>query len=277
MRRLETLRGEEDRAVIQAISEALNWIANYAVRDATDAAFQRFVEDLYRPMFGPLGLETRAYDDPDTREKRSRVIVMLGMYGGAGDVREEAARRVRAHLDGTMRLDPDVAGALINVAASDGDEVLYDRYIERMKRAAADDPQEESRFRQALVSFQRPALVRRTTEAIFSDLIRPMERGLLVIPLLQQRRARPVAWPIIRDRWDEEVATAEPLLKQRFVNAVSQLAQPGLAEEAARFLEAKRTPDVNEVVTQSVERLRVNAAAAQRLGDELGDALSVPA
>ena len=277
IRRLETLRGEEDRAVIQAISEALNWIANYAVRDATDPAFQRFVEDLYRPMFGPLGFETRTDDDPDTREKRSRVIVMLGMCGGAADVREEAARRVRAHLDGKMRLDPDVAGALINVAAADGDEVLYERYIVRMKRAAADDPQEETRFRQALVSFQRPELVRRTTEAIFSDLIRPMERGLLVIPLLQQRRARPVAWPIIRDRWDEQVATAEPLLKQRFVNAVSQLAQPGLAEEAARFLEAKRAPEVNEVVTQSVERLRVNTAAARRLADELGDALSVPA
>jgi len=61
------------------------------------------------------------------------------------------------------------------------------------------------------------------------------------------------------------------------VNAVSQLAQPGLAEEAARFLEAKRAPEVNEVVTQSVERLRVNTAAARRLADELGDALSVPA
>ncbi|HEV8468021.1 MAG TPA: M1 family aminopeptidase, partial [Candidatus Limnocylindria bacterium] len=276
MRRLETLRGEEDRAVIQAVSEALNWIANYAVRDATDTAFQRFIEDLYRPMFVPLGFETRADDDPDTREKRSRVIVMLGMYGGAADVREEAARRVRAHLDGKLRLDPDVAGALIGVAAVAGDEVLYDRYIERMKQAAADDPQEEARFRQALVSFERPDLVGRTTEAIFSDLIRPMERGLMVIPLLQQRRARPVAWPIIRDRWDERVAPAEPLLKQRFVNAVSQLAQPGLAEEAIRFLESRRTPDVNEVVTQSVERLRVNTAAAQRLGDELGDALSVP-
>ena len=276
MRRLETLRGEEDRAVIQAVSEALNWIANYAVRDATDTAFQRFIEDLYRPMFVPLGFETRASDDSDTREKRSRVIVMLGVYGGAADVRDEAARRVRAHLDGKQRLDPDVAGSLIGVAAVGGDEALYDRYIERMKQAAADDPQEEARFRQALVSFQRPDLVRRTTEAIFSDLIRPMERGLMVIPLLQQRRARPVAWPIIRDRWDERVAPAEPLLKQRFVNAVSQLAQPGLADEAIRFLESKRTPDVNEVVTQSVERLRVNTAAAQRLGDELGDALSVP-
>jgi hypothetical protein len=34
---------------------------------------------------------------------------------------------------------------------------------------------------------------------------------------------------------------------------------------------------VNEIVAQSVERLHVNTAAAQRLADELGDALSVPA
>jgi hypothetical protein len=32
---------------------------------------------------------------------------------------------------------------------------------------------------------------------------------------------------------------------------------------------------VNEVVTQSIERLRVNTAAAQRLADELADALRV--
>ena len=57
------------------------------------------------------------------------------------------------------------------MAAAEGDEDLYDRYIDRMKKAAADDPQEEARFRQALVSFERPELVRRTTDAIFSDLI----------------------------------------------------------------------------------------------------------
>jgi puromycin-sensitive aminopeptidase len=275
MRRLETLRGEQDRAVIAAISDALNWIANYAVRDSTDRAFRRFVEELYRPMFEPLGFTTRDADDSDAREKRGRVLVMLGTHGGAQDVREEAARRVRAHLDGKSRLDPDVAGAMVTIAAVDGDAELYERYLARMKEAAATDAQEEARVRQALVSFERPELVRRTVEAIFSDVIRPMERGLMVIPLLQQRRARAVAWPIIRERWDEQIAPAEPLLKQRFVNAVSQLTQPDLAEEAIRFLESKRTPDVNEVVAQSVERLRVNTAAAQRLGDELEDALAV--
>jgi puromycin-sensitive aminopeptidase len=277
MHRLETLRGEEDRAVVSAISEALNWIANNAVRDATEPAFRRFVEDLYRPMFEPLGFETRPSDDPDTREKRGRVLAMLGTHGGAQDVREEAGRRVRAHLEGRSRLDPDVAGALVSVAAVDGEAELYERYVARMKQAAADDAQEEARFRQAIVSFERPELVRRTTESIFTDLIRPMERGLMVLPLLQQRRSRRIAWPIIRDRWDTDVAPAEPLLKQRFVNAVSQLAQPDLVDDAIRFLEAKRTTDVNEVVAQSIERLRVNTAAAQRLADELEDALKVPA
>ena len=276
MHRLETLRGEQDRAVISAISDALRWIAGYVVRDATDAAFRRFVDELYRPIFEQLGFATRENDDPDTREKRGRVLVMLGTHGNARDVRAEAARRVRAHLDGVARLDPDVAGATAAVAAAEGDEALYDRYVRRMKEAAASDPQEEARFRHALISFERPELVRRTTEAIFTDLIRPMERGLMAIPLLQQRYARPVAWPIIRDLWDEQVAPAEPLLKHRFVNAVSQLADQELADEAIAFLEAKRTPDMTEVVAQSVERLRVNTAAAQRLADELEDALKVP-
>ena len=57
---------------------------------------------------------------------------------------------------------------------------------------------------------------------------------------------------------------------------MSQLAQPGLAQEAISFLEAKRTPDIAETVSQSIERLRVNTAAAERLSDELGDALKVP-
>src|SRR5207247_7032016 len=110
MHRLETLRGEQDRAVISSISDALRWIASYVVREATEAPFRRFVEELYRPIFEPLGFATRESDDPDTREKRSRVLVMLGIHGDARDVREEATRRGRSHLDGVSRLAPDVPG-----------------------------------------------------------------------------------------------------------------------------------------------------------------------
>ena len=147
-----------------------------------------------------------------------------------------------------------------------------------MQQAQATDAQEETRFRQGLVFFEDPRLAQRTAEAIFSPLIRVQDRGIMLIPMLQYRRTRPVSWSVLKRHWDSDVANAEvaPLLKQAMVNAVSQLAERGLADEATAFLEQKKTPDVAETVAQSIERLRVNAAAAERLADELENELRVP-
>ena len=279
LRRVESMRGEDDRAVLSAIADALTWISNYAVRASTEQPFQRLVEEIFRPILQSAGWDPADDEDSDTREKRTRAIGMLGIHARAADVREEALRRVRAHLDSTARLHPDVAGIVIAVAATIGDERLWDRYVARMKEAAASDAQEEARFRQGLLYFEEPRLIERTAELIFSPTIRTMERGLMLIPLMQLRRSREIAWQVLREKWDAEVAGAElaPLLKQAFPNAVSQLAQPGLVDDAIRFLEAKRTPDIAETVAQSIERLRVNGAAAERLADELEDALSIAA
>jgi hypothetical protein len=96
--------------------------------------------------------------------------------------------------------------------------------------------------------------------------------------MMQSRRTRQSAWAVLRERWDTDVAVDDmaPLLKQGYVTAVSQLTQRGLAEEASAFLSVKRTPDIQETVAQSIERLRINTAAAERLADELEDALRVP-
>jgi len=147
-----------------------------------------------------------------------------------------------------------------------------------MQQAQATDAQEETRFRQGLVFFEDPTLARRTAEAVFSPLIRVQDRGIMLIPMLQFRRTRPVAWSVVKEHWDTDVANADvaPLLKQAMVNAISQLAQRELAVEAAAFLEEKKTPDVAETVAQALERLRVNAAAAERLADELENELRVP-
>ncbi|MEX2045951.1 MAG: M1 family metallopeptidase [Chloroflexota bacterium] len=277
--RLETLRGEEDRAVLAAIGDSLSWLGNYAVRDATERPFARLVDDLYRPILDAAGWTVREGDDTDVREKRTRAIGMLGFHAGAADVRDEARRRVQDHLDGRERLHPDVAGTVVGVAATVGDNALWDRYVARMQQAQAGDAQEEARFRQALIHFEDRELADRTAEAIFSPLIRVQDRGLMLIPMMQSRRTRLAAWSAVRRHWDADIAGTElaPLLKQGYVTAVSQLTQRGLAEEAAAFLEAKRTPDIQETVAQSIERLRINTAAAERLAGELDDALRVPA
>ena len=276
--RLETLRGEEDRAVLAAIGDSLSWLGNYAVRDATERPFVRLVDDLYRPILEAAGWTVRDGDDTDTREKRTRAILMLGIHARAKDVRDEAQRRVRDHIDGRERLHPDVAGTVVAVAATVGDNALWDRYVARMQQAQASDTQEEARFRQALIFFEDPALAERTAEAIFSPLIRVQDRGLMLIPMMQSRRTRVAAWKAVQAHWDSDIAGTDmaPLLKQGYVTAISQLTQRGLADDAAAFLKAKRTPDIQETVAQSLERLRINTAAAERLADELEDALRVP-
>src|SRR2546428_8411586 len=125
MRRLETLRGDDDRAVLSAIADALTWIGNYAVRPSTEGAFARLVEELFRPILQQGGWDVHDDEDADTREKRTRAIGMLGVHARAPDVREEAGRRVRAHLDGNARLHPDVAGIVIAVAATAGDAAVW--------------------------------------------------------------------------------------------------------------------------------------------------------
>jgi puromycin-sensitive aminopeptidase len=275
--RLETLRGEEDRAVLAAIGDSLAWLGNYAVRDATERPFARLVDDLYRPILEAAGWTPRDADDTDVREKRTRAIGSLGFYARAKDVRDEAHRRVRDHLDGRERLHPDVAGTVIAVAATVGDGALWDRYVARMQQAQAGDAQEEARFRQGLIYFEDPSLAERTAEAIFSPIIRVQDRGLMLIPMMQFRRSRLAAWKAVKAHWDSDIAGTDlaPLLKQGYVTAVSQLTQRSLAEEAAAFLAAKRTPDIQETVAQSLERLRINTDAAERLADELDDALRV--
>jgi puromycin-sensitive aminopeptidase len=278
LHRVETLRGEQDRAVLASIADALTWLANYAVRDATERPFARLVEDLFRPILATAGWRPADGEDSDIREKRTRAIGMLGLYARGEDVRAQAQGRVRAHLDDDERLHPDVAGTVVAVAATIGDDRLWERYVARMQQAQATDAQEEARFRQGLIFFEDQRLARRTADAIFSPLIRVQDRGLMLIPMLQFRRTRPVAWEVLKEHWDADVANADiaPLLKQSLVNAVSQLAQPGLAEEAAAFLKQKRTPDIEETVAQGLERLRVNTAAAERLADELENELRVP-
>ncbi|MEA2638656.1 MAG: puromycin-sensitive aminopeptidase, partial [Chloroflexota bacterium] len=129
---LAGLRGEDDRAVLDAIADPLTWLSTHAVGDEFRPAFERFVAEIFSPLLDKLGWDPRPTDTTDDRETRARVLGLLGRTAGLRTVQEEARRRIEAHLNGTQRLDPDLAGPLASVAATHGDAALYDRYVQRM-------------------------------------------------------------------------------------------------------------------------------------------------
>ncbi|MEK7285165.1 MAG: ERAP1-like C-terminal domain-containing protein, partial [Chloroflexota bacterium] len=267
------LRGERDRAVLQLLSGLLGWLSEHVVTDEGRTAFDRFVDRIYRPELEALGWDPRPDDSSDEREKRAICISALGTKARAEDVRREARRRIEAHLASGPRIAPDLAGVLAAVGAIDGDSALYERYVARMQESAKADAQEESRFRSGLIDFADDVLVRRTAEGIFTDLIREQDRPLMLIRMLGLRRAREQAWRVVREKWDERVATMDPGGKQRVVTGIGQLTPRKLAPDAIAFLRDRLTPDIKETATQAIERLRLDSATAERMAAELPEAL----
>jgi len=142
-----------------------------------------------------------------------------------------------------------------------------------MKEAQTSDPQEEQRFRFALTEFRDPAIVDRFAASIFTDLIRDQDRALLVLRMHGLAHAREAAFRTLRSAWDEYVAKMDPGGKQRCATAPGLLTPRPLVEQADAFLREKQTPDIKETVAQSIERMRIGAANAERMSGELDDAL----
>ncbi|HEY8758284.1 MAG TPA: M1 family metallopeptidase [Candidatus Limnocylindria bacterium] len=267
------LKGEDDLYVLRSLSEILAWLDHNAVTGAIERPFRELVDATFRPQLEKLGWENREDDTSDEREKRQLVIGALGHAAAAADVRAEARRRIAAHLDGTTRLAPDVAGPIASVAAIDGDGALFDRYVSRMQEAQKTDPQEENRFRVALTDFRDPALVERLAGSIFTGLIRDQDRAILLLRMHGQAHAREVAFRTLKAVWDEFVTKMDPGGKQRCATAPGQLTPRKLVEAATAFLTVKQTADIKETVAQAVERMRIGSANAERMSRELDDAL----
>ena len=267
------LTGEDDLYVLRSLAEILSWLNHNALRPSTERAFRHLADATFRPAFEALGWANREDDTSDEREKRQLVIAALGHTAAAPDVRAEARRLIQAHLDGTGRLQPDVAGPIASVAAIEGDLALYERYVQRMTDAARTDPQEEARFRGALTAFYDPTLIDRYATAIFSDLIRDQDRSVLLRGMGSLKNAREAALRATTANWDAFVTKMDPGSKQRVVNALGLLTPPALVADATALLEEKRSVDIKETATQAIEQMRIGAANSDRMARELDDAL----
>jgi puromycin-sensitive aminopeptidase len=205
--------------------------------------------------------------------KRAAVIGALGHLANDSDVRAEARARLERYLEDRGTLEPNLVPVVANLVARDGDAALYERFLERKRTSAADDPEEEERFLYALASFEDPALVARTLALTFTDDVRPQDRAFVLSRLLGGRASRLAAWEFIRDGWTERVLSMDPMLRQYVIRGMASLTPGSVAAAVGDFLAAHVTDDTRETTAQAREQLRIDAAAVARMGPELTAAL----
>lgn len=273
LRLVAGLHAESDRAVLSAITERLYWLATHVVDEAAQPAFERFAAAWFAPRFAALGWEPNAGESADDRLRRATTIAALGELANDATVVAEARRRLERYLVDPASVDPNLASALVTIAARHGDAALYERFLER-KRAATSDPEEEQRFLFGLTAFEDPALVDRALAMTLSDEVRPQDRAHLFARLLGTRASRTAAWAFVRDRWNDLTAGLDPMLQQNIVRALAQLTPAPLAAEVLAFLPPRASDETRETVAQTLEQLAIDSAAVQRLTPALGAALT---
>ena len=265
--------GEQDRAVLEAISQRLAWLETHVLADADRARFARLVRDLFEPELTALGWDPHPKEPDDVRQKRAAVIGALGHLARDPRVLAEARRRLERYLLDRGALEPNLVPVVANLVARDGDAALYERFLARKRASAADDPEEEERFLYALASFEDPALVARTLGLTYTDDVRPQDRAFVLSRLLGGRASRQAAWEFVRDGWDARVLTMDPMLRQYVIRGMAALTAPAFAGAVGDFLAAHVTDETRETTAQAREQLRIDAAAVTRLGPQLTAAL----
>jgi len=245
---------EPDPTPWAPVSAALHLVRRI-VTEADLPALRRMVAALVGPQFHHLGFEAQPGEGERTPTLRSLAINLMGTVGDDAGVRAEAARRFDASPLGGGDGDPipaDVESATLAVVAQllrPGD---YDALLERYR--AASTPQEEMRSLNALSAFPDIALALRTFDLAMTEV--RSQNGWIVISALL---ANPVAGQAAWGRISESI----PAL----------CGDAGFAAGVVQFLKDHPLASGPRRVAQSVERLGVNVAFADRERDRLADSL----
>lgn len=274
------LGDDDDLSVWQRLSGALGALSRLLDdgggdgddRGADLAAYQRFVRELAGPALDIVGWERADGELDRTGELRACLFTLLGVVGEDPAVLEWARGLVGAVLDGRgPEPDPSLAAAAVGIVATFGDAADYERFTARA--AAAANPQEERRFLYSLADFRADALVDRTLERCAGGDVRTQDAPFVVGRALANRRQGRRVWEFITADWDELNERFPSNTIVRMLAPVASFTRPELAGEVEAFFTDHAVPQGAKTLAQTLEKLRVNVALAERERAALVDAV----
>lgn len=265
----EALAGERDPDVLLALRRPLAFVGGSLIPDATPssaARYERFIARSFGPALAALGWQPARGEPETTRVRRAALLSLVGGVAGDPDVIAEAAARGERYLADRRSLDPNLADAVVSLAARSGDVRRHQRFERAMRRAAT--PQEQRRFLFALGDFREPALVERTLALSLTEAVATQDVIFLLSRLLANPAAREITWRFVKQRWSRLSRRMPSLLAGRLIEATPALLTPAYRRDVARFFGAHPVPSGARALRQALERfdayraLRRPAAAA---------------
>jgi aminopeptidase N/puromycin-sensitive aminopeptidase len=239
-------------AVMNALNR-VNYISDRLIDAPQRPAFERWVRDTLKPVADKLGPSPTPQESDERRDIRSSVLYTLGYAGRDQSVLNQARRSVDMQLANAGAIDPSLSSTYLRLAAVNGDQGLYDKYVEQMKRASQGG---QYQYRDALTYFSDPALQKRTLQFAMSPEVRSQDLPGLLGGLMTRSRSSHDAWDFVKSNWDSlqkmlGVFQGLPTL----VESTSSFCDQSTRDDVQRFFEAHPMTALERHERQSLETI----------------------
>ncbi|MHB1488219.1 MAG: M1 family metallopeptidase [Acidimicrobiales bacterium] len=263
---------ETDANVWSVVIGALKFLDRICAGSDRDA-LSRLARDVLGPQLDRLGWEPSATEAETVPTLRSALVEALGTVGADPAVRRRAAELHADLVADGKALDPDLAGAIVSVVASNGGGEEYESFLARYRKPTT--PQEETRYLYALAGFTDQALVARTLDLSIGE-VRSQNAGFLIQALLANPEGGPAAWAFVKENFDLLMERLPHNAVPRMLEGISALCRPGLnlTADIKTFLAGHPIPSGRKSLDQTLERLDINVAFAERVAPKLGAVLA---
>ena len=270
--RVDAFLGDHDPLVIASVILPIGTIGDYLTTDADRSAYQAWVQRLLSPIASEVGWTRTANESADITDIRTDVLATLAETARDASVRTRARELTPEVLTGRSGVEPDLGREVLKIAAMSGDAALYDELQSRLSQARS--PEEKRLYRTPLAYFSDPALVRRSLDWALSPKIRTQDRFGFLAGLLANDQARPVAWPYVKEHWDDIVRNVPPFTAGSLAFAMSRVCTPAERDDVKAFFDSHAVTGAERTVRQTIERINTCIAFHQQEAPRLAAFLS---
>jgi aminopeptidase N/puromycin-sensitive aminopeptidase len=249
----QSLLADRNRAVLEDVFGALNYIGQYLVSDSDRSAYQAWLQRYLAPAMKEVGWEPKAGESDEQKALRSHLLGALGQNARDPEALAEARKIAGKALADPASVDRELANSAFPLAALNGDSDFYDKLIAAMKNPKS--PEEYYLYFSTLPQFGNPKLLQRTLDYAISPNVRSQDALQLVTGVLGNPAGEELAWDFIRQHWPEIEKAGGPFASAAVVGATGAFCDARMRNQVTEFFTAHKVAAAERTYKQSIERI----------------------
>lgn len=246
------LKDDPSTAVINQLTNYLQFANNYLVNDSDRPQFEGWIRATFGPVAEKLTWESGAQDSDETRARRADFLTLMGLIGRD----PKAIQFARELMDKSLKGEPvdrTMLLAAAPIAARNGDAALYDAIIAHFSQIKT--PEEALIYGQTLCLFSDPALLTRTMKFAISPMMRAQDAPQVFGTILANPEGRQLAWDFIRNNWAEVNAKLSNYSESDVVGNTGVFCDAAKRDELEAFFTSHKVPASDRTLKLTIEEI----------------------